>query len=148
MSSGTENRLAHPAKRRCSLSKMRPLRPYKPKSFSHLYSDNCLQSIFLLIQKKIIAARAQRQTAKDIIDTINEYMLSQKFEKKHRLKIAGILERKLNYTRDVKLIDIYPEHNDYKTFFHNSFSLNPDNLSYLVSRAFKKTIDTFRKLEW
>ncbi len=108
----------------------------------------CLQSIYLMIQKKIVSARAYRSNAKDIIDTVGEYMDSQNFEKKHRQKILGILERKLNYTRDVKLIDIYPDHNDYKTFFNNSFSLNPDNLSYLVTAAFKKTIEVFRALEW
>ena len=108
----------------------------------------CLQAIYLIIQKKIIGSRAKRNTAADIINTVNQYMSEQKFSNQHRKKIISILERKLDYKPNVKLIDIYPDHKNYEIFFRNSFSLNPSKTSELVSAGYKKTIDVFRKAEW
>ena len=75
------------------------------------------------IQKKIISARAERAKAIDIMDTVNDYMKKEKFANVHRRELMAILERKLNINPKVKLIDIFPDHHDYKLFFANSFSL-------------------------
>jgi predicted acylesterase/phospholipase RssA len=107
-----------------------------------------LQSIYLLIQKKIVASRAKRANAKDIIDTIHKYLVENKFSKSHQRKILSILERKLNYDPKVKLIDIYPKHNDYQIFFKNSFSLNPNNMSEVVRLGFRRTVEVFKNKEW
>ncbi len=107
-----------------------------------------VQSIYLMIQKKIVASRARRKTAEDIVNTVNEYCLNHKIENKHRKKILSILENKLNFNSNVKFIDIYPSHDDYKFFFLNSFSLNRENNSYIVKAAYKRTIDVFKNAEW
>src|SRR5690606_5253202 len=70
----------------------------------------CTQAIYLMIQKKIVANRAMRAQSEDIINTVNEYMRSHKFDEKHRKKLTGILERKLHYSPNVHMIDIYPKH--------------------------------------
>jgi predicted acylesterase/phospholipase RssA len=99
-----------------------------------------IQSIYLMIQKKIVASRAERAKAIDIIDTINDYMKAEKFSTTHRREIMAILQRKLNINPKVKLIDIFPNHHDYKLFFANSFSLNSKISAHAVEAGYKRTM--------
>ncbi|WP_372653538.1 patatin-like phospholipase family protein [Halobacteriovorax sp.] len=108
----------------------------------------CTQAIYLMIQKKIVANRARRELSSDIINTVNDYLKSNKFDEKHRKQLTSILERKLSYKPNVHMIDIYPKHDDYKLFFRNSFSLNPDKTSEMVSAGYKRTINIFKRHEW
>jgi predicted acylesterase/phospholipase RssA len=100
-----------------------------------------IQSIYLLIQKKIISSRAERAKAIDIIDTVNDYMKKEKFSPDHRREIMAILQRKMNINPKVKLIDIYPSHHDYKLFFANSFSLNSKVSAHAVEAGYKRTME-------
>ncbi len=99
-----------------------------------------IQSIYLMIQKKIVASRAERAKAIDIIDTVNDYMKMEKFSGNHRREIMAILQRKLNINPRVKLIDIFPDHHDYKLFFANSFSLNSKVSAHAVEAGYKRTM--------
>jgi predicted acylesterase/phospholipase RssA len=99
-----------------------------------------IQSIYLLIQKKIIAARAERAKALDIMDTVNDYMKKEKFSQAHRREIMAILQRRFNVNPKIRLIDIYPDHHDYKLFFANSFSLNPKVSAHAVEAGYKRTM--------
>lgn len=99
-----------------------------------------IQSIYLMIQKKIVASRAERAKAIDIIDTVNDYMKMEKFSNTHRREIMAILQRKLNINPKVKLIDIFPDHHDYKLFFANSFSLNSKVSAHAVEAGYKRTM--------
>ena len=99
-----------------------------------------IQSIYLMIQKKIISSRAERAKAIDIMDTVNDYMKKEKFGTTHRREIMAILERKLNINPKVKLIDIFPDHHDYKLFFANSFSLNSKVSAHAVEAGYKRTM--------
>jgi predicted acylesterase/phospholipase RssA len=108
----------------------------------------CMQAIYLMIQKKIVASRSQKILAKDIIDTVNDYMASNNFSQKDRLKITSILERKMNYNPNIRFIDIYPDHSHYKLFFTNSFSLDPQKSKYIMTAGYRKTFEVFKKLEW
>ena len=107
-----------------------------------------IQSIYLLIQKKIVASRAKRATAIDILNTVSEYMKNEKFSQTYRRDILSILERKLNVNPNVKLIDIYPDHHDYKLFFANSFSLNPDSAAHAVKAGYKKAMQILSEPEF
>lgn len=99
-----------------------------------------IQSIYLMIQKKIVASRAERAKAIDIIDTVNDYMKMEKFSNTHRREIMAILQRKLNINPKVKLIDIFPNHHDYKLFFANSFSLNSKVSAHAVEAGYKRAM--------
>lgn len=99
-----------------------------------------IQSIYLMIQKKIVASRAERAKAIDIMDTVNDYMRVEKFSNTHRREIMAILERKLNINPKVKLIDIFPNHHDYKLFFSNSFSLNSKVSAHAVEAGYKRAM--------
>jgi predicted acylesterase/phospholipase RssA len=106
-----------------------------------------LQAIYLMIQKKIIASREKRATAIDIINTVNDYMKNENFTQENRRSILSILQRKLAVNPKVKLVDIYPDHSDYKLFFANSFSLNPKTASHAVESGYKKTMEVFKQQE-
>jgi predicted acylesterase/phospholipase RssA len=108
----------------------------------------CIQAIHLMIEKKIVVARAKRQTAHDIITTVNDYMRANKFPNVHRKRLASILERKLSYKKNVHFIDIFPKHDNYKIFFQNSFSLNSKKMSKLVAMGHKRTMEVFKHHEW
>jgi predicted acylesterase/phospholipase RssA len=99
-----------------------------------------IQSIYLMIQKKIVASRAERARAIDVMDTVNDYMKLEKFSQTHRREIMAILQRKLNINPKVQLIDIYPDHSDYKLFFANSFSLNSKVSAHAVEAGYKRTM--------
>jgi predicted acylesterase/phospholipase RssA len=103
-------------------------------------SSIAIQSIYLLIQKKIIASRAERAKGIDIMNTVNDYMKGEKFSEKHRREIMAILQRRMNINPKVKLIDIYPDHHDYKLFFSNSFSLSPKVSAHAVESGYKRTM--------
>lgn len=107
----------------------------------------CTQAIYLMIQKKIVAHRNHNALYKDILETVNQYMTQEKFDKVHVEKISNILERKLNYKKNVRFIDIYPDHKQANIFFANSFSLDPDNAKKVISAGYKKTMDVFKNLE-
>jgi predicted acylesterase/phospholipase RssA len=107
----------------------------------------CMQAIYLMIQKKIVSSRGQKYLSKDIIDTVSDYMSSNNFTKKDRENILGILERKLNYKPNIKFIDIYPDHSNYKLFFTNSFSLDPQKSKYIMTAGYRKTLEVFRDLD-
>lgn len=99
-----------------------------------------IQSIYLMIQKKIISSRAERARAIDVMDTVNSYMKAEKFTNTHRREIMAIMQRKLNINPKVRLIDIYPDHHDYKLFFANSFSLSPDTSTHAVESGYKRAM--------
>jgi len=107
-----------------------------------------LQAIHLTIQKKIVESRAKRKTAEDIIETVSDFMKRNKMTDSHRRNILSILERKLNYKKDVHFIDIYPKHENYKVFFKNSFSLDPKTNTEVVSAGYSRTMEIFRNHEW
>lgn len=108
----------------------------------------CMQAIYLMIQKKIVSSRSHIVLSKDIIDTVNDYMNSNNFSQRDRHNIISILERKLMYRPHVKYIDIYPDHSNYKLFFTNSFSLDPQKAKHIMTAGYKKTFEVFKRMEW
>ncbi len=105
-----------------------------------------IQSIFLMIQKKIVTARAQFKTAEDLLKTVHSYMKTENFSERHSKEIIRILESKLSYKGNLKFIDIYPDHKDYRTFFTNQFSLESDAMALVIRQGYKKTMQVFNDL--
>ena len=75
-------------------------------------------------------------------------MKSEKFDPKHIRHITDILERKLDYKKNVHLIDIYPKHENYDIFFTNSFTMNPKKTSLMVKAGYKRTLEVFKHHEF
>ena len=81
----------------------------------------CTQAIYLMIQKKILAARMRRNSVEDLLDTVFQYMTDQKFSNKDISNITNILEKKLSFKKNVSFVDIFPEPESYRVFFKNLF---------------------------
>lgn len=107
-----------------------------------------IQSIYLIIQKKIISSRAHRAAGIDVLSTVSEYMKQEKFSNAHRRDILAILERKLNVNPNVRLVDICPDPEDYKMFFGNTFSLNPKVANHAVKAGYKKAMQVLSGPEY
>ena len=101
----------------------------------------CVQSLHLLIQKKIITSRNQNKIARDILDSINSYCKQEGISNLHQKKITNIIEKKLNYRNGVEYIDIYPKEEDHKVFFANSFTLNTQTTELITRTAYKRTLE-------
>ena len=106
-----------------------------------------IQSIYLMIQKKIVTHRAERAKAIDILDTVNAWMKAEKLPESQRRNLMAILQRKLNVNPKVRFIDIAPDHNDYKLFFGNHFTLSPKSAGHAVEAGYKKTMQVLSQLE-
>ena len=100
-----------------------------------------IQSLNLLIQKKIVSSRSNYSAAKDIIQTVNQYCKDQKLAEIHRKKLLRILELKLNYKQQIKYIDIYPKNSDTDFFFSSLISLSPQNIEKTIQLARRRTIE-------
>ncbi len=106
-----------------------------------------IQSIYLMIQKKIVAHRAERAKAIDILDTVNDWMKAERLPESQRRNLMAILQRKLQVNPKVRLIDIFPDHDDYKMFFGNHFTLSPKTAGHAVEAGYKKTMQVLGRLE-
>lgn len=106
----------------------------------------CIQAIYLMIQKKIITSRNRISTHKDLIATVNQYFKEEKISDVHRKKVLNIIESKLDINPNLKIIDIYPDHDNHKIFFTKMFSLNKDQMSRIVKMGYKKTMAVFKDL--
>ena len=107
----------------------------------------CTQAIFLMIQKKIVAARDSHRLSREVVGSVSDYMKEQKFSEDHRKGILDMLEEKFHYRPDVQLIDIFPRPDEHKMFFHNSFTLSPRQNSEIIALARQRTLETFKDFQ-
>ncbi|MCB9094776.1 MAG: patatin-like phospholipase family protein [Halobacteriovoraceae bacterium] len=109
-------------------------------------SSIATQAIYLMIQKKIVSSRASVSTAKDLLDTVHSFMKKENFNQRQINEIMKIIETKLNYKHNVRFIDIYPDHDDYQTFFANPFTLEREVMSRVMKQGYRKTLKVFGDL--
>ncbi len=104
------------------------------------------QAVYLIIQKKILTARDRLFSSKNAIDTVYQYMKNNNISEEHRKNIITILEQKLFHYANMRLIDIYPKHENYEMFFGNAFSLSNSMTSQFVKTGYKRTFEVFNQL--
>ncbi len=104
----------------------------------------CIQAIHLMIQKKIIADRARRSMAQNVLDTVSEYLKDEKFPENKRKDLLDILQLKLEIKKKVRWIDIYPHPEDYKLFFASSFSLSRSMTSTAMKSGYRRAMEVFK----
>lgn len=103
-----------------------------------------VQSIYLMIQKKIVNAREKKHSSIQAFNQIHAYLKDNQVKKEVIDKTLELLKSNLNFNPDTKYIDIYPDHHDHKFFFSSYFSLNPKHASYAVVSGYKKTVKTIK----
>ncbi len=105
----------------------------------------CIQAVHLMIEKKIIDSRSKKKTARDVINSMDLVLKENKITDQKRRKILELLERKLNYNPRISFIDIFPKHEDYKIFFKNYFSLDPQKTKAIVTAGYNRTMEVMKK---
>jgi hypothetical protein len=107
----------------------------------------CIQSIYLMIQKKIIQSRVIYNLYKEILITTDEYLRSQNVSEKIRSELLGILEKKLEFNPKTMLIDICPSESDYQLFHSRFFSLDPQLSSEVIKKGHQKALEVLRAIK-
>lgn len=105
-----------------------------------------LQSIYLMIQKKIVAKRNHINTLKETVESINEILIKDKVSNETRKKVLRTLETKFGHKMHVKIIDISPAHHDSRMFFTSNFSLNNDVMGRVIKSGYIRTKRIFESL--
>jgi predicted acylesterase/phospholipase RssA len=106
----------------------------------------CLQSIFLMIQKKILSKRSIYISIHDMYESIHKYLKEENIDSRVIKRVLKIVEDNVDYRPNVKFFDIFPDHNNHKLFFSPNFSLNTDVMAMIVKSGFKKTMSVFKEL--
>ncbi|MBP9675079.1 MAG: patatin-like phospholipase family protein [Bacteriovoracaceae bacterium] len=102
-----------------------------------------LQSICLLIHKKITQDRYNKKKQLDALDAVSHYLKQERLDS-HSKKILEILEEKLEFKKNIKHIDICPVAGDHDIFLNNSFSLNPELALMAFNRGYARTFEVFK----
>jgi predicted acylesterase/phospholipase RssA len=107
-----------------------------------------IQSIYLLIEKKITHHIHNSQTKRNAILEVDRYCRESGVSDIHRKKIGEIMERELHHKLNVDTIYIHPDPDDTQMFFGDHFSLHPKKMSEVVRSGFRAAIDILRKYEF
>jgi predicted acylesterase/phospholipase RssA len=107
-----------------------------------------VQSIYLLIEQKIRSRASLKQSYKNTVDSVSNYCKEQGITDSVRLGICQIIEKELNFRKEVNTIYIHPNPEDSHMFFGEHFTLSPKKMTEIVKTGFRAAIDTLRKYEF
>jgi len=103
------------------------------------------QALYQLVEQKIQKAVQYNADIKSVINAVDGYFKEAELPEEHREKLLQILIQRLNYKPGVDHIYIHPNAQDYKMFFVDHFSLNPNILGEIVKIGFRSAIQALRK---
>src|SRR6202035_2188909 len=90
------------------------------------------QALYLVIQQKIEKHIYHQENLKSVVASIEGYFKQAGLPDEHRNKMIEIIERNLQFKRNVDYIYIHPDPKDYEMFFADHFSLKRDRLEKIV----------------
>lgn len=102
-----------------------------------------VQGMYLMIEKKIQTDREQRRKIKSFEEKISSFLKEEGISSKVQKKIMSFIEEDFSYKKNSIYIDIFPDPDDSKFFFINSFSLKKEYLSYVIEAGYKKTKEVY-----
>lgn len=108
----------------------------------------CVQSIYLMIQSKIISSRKRTHNSRLLVDAVFKYLKNENFPSEKINTVMEMIETQLYFKRNVKLIDIFPKPNNYKMFLSSFFSLNPETNLMAIKMGHRRTLEVFKNREW
>lgn len=107
-----------------------------------------IQSIYLLVERKIKLHIQHKENQKRAILDVLKYCKENGVPERHQKKICELMERDLQQRLDVDTIYIHPDPHDSQVFFREHFSLSPRKMSEVVKSGFKAAIKTLGKYEF
>jgi predicted acylesterase/phospholipase RssA len=107
-----------------------------------------VQALYLLIERRIQAARFEKERAKAALEATYDFFKQNNLPEDLAYKLIDILERKLSYKKNVDYIYIHPKASDHQMFFGDNFNLNLKTMSEYVKIGFRCTIETLHRYEF
>jgi hypothetical protein len=103
------------------------------------------QALYQVIQQKIEKHIRTGKQLESVYKAVDGYLKQINIAPEHREKLLSIITERTNYKPETDYIYIHPDPQDYKTFFADHFSLNPQILRETVQAGFKSAIGALRK---
>ena len=102
------------------------------------------QALYQVVEQKINKHIKHISQLRGLINSVNGYLKEINLPNDQREKLMEILLSKTDFKPEVDTIYIHPSAQDYKMFFYDHFSLNPDILSKIVKIGFRSAMDKLR----
>ncbi len=106
------------------------------------------QALYQVVEQKINRHIKHRSELRNLVNAVHGYLKEIDLPNEHRDRLMEILIAKTNYKPGVEYIYIHPSANNYKMFFYDHFSLNPDILSEIVRIGFKSAMYKLRRYKF
>lgn len=103
------------------------------------------QALYQVIQQKIEKHIRSYKSLESVYNAVDGYLKQMNIADEHREKLLSIITERTNYKPETDYIYIHPDPTDYKTFFADHFSLNPQILRETVQSGFRSAIAALRK---
>ena len=103
------------------------------------------QALYQLVQQKIINHIRTQKMIKNLIATVDGYLLEANIPNEHREKLLEILVSRTNFRPNTEYVYIHPAPNDYEMFFADHFSFNPELLAKILRTGFRAAMTAMRK---
>lgn len=103
------------------------------------------QALYQVVQQKIENHIRARKSIETVYKAVDGYLKQINIEDEHRHKLLEIITERTNYKPQTDYIYIHPHPQDYKTFFADHFSLNPQILKDTVQAGFRAALGALRK---
>ncbi|MCB0415633.1 MAG: patatin-like phospholipase family protein, partial [Bdellovibrionales bacterium] len=94
------------------------------------------QALYQVVEQKISTHRKHIRQLRSLINAVDGYLKEINLPTDQREKLLDILLSKTDFKPEVDTIYIHPNPKDYKFFFYDHFSLNPNILARIVQKGF------------
>jgi len=102
------------------------------------------QALYQVVGQKIHRHIKHMSQLKSLFNSVNGYLKEIDLPKEQREKLMEILLSKTEFRPEVETLYIHPSPQDYKMFFYDHFSLNPQILSKIVKIGFRAAMKQLR----
>ncbi|MBT4760163.1 MAG: patatin-like phospholipase family protein [Bdellovibrionaceae bacterium] len=106
------------------------------------------QALYQAVEQKINKHRKHRTELRNLVNAVHGYLKEIDLPQENRDKLMDILIDKTNYKPNVEYLYIHPSAQNYKMFFYDHFSLNPDILAQIVRVGFKTAMFKLRRYKF
>ena len=103
------------------------------------------QALYQVIEQKINKHIKPQSDIKNMINAVYGYLKEINLPEEQRDKLMEILITRTDFKSEVDYIYIHPSPQDYKMFFYDHFSLNPQVLTAIARTGFRAAMTKLRK---
>jgi len=95
------------------------------------------QALYQVVEQKISQHIRSNKKIGNLLDTVNTFIKENGVESSKRKEFMDHIYELANYKKEAHFIYIHPNPTDYKMFFYDHFSLNPEILTHIVTTGYR-----------